>query len=513
MNSQKILFFIFLISNAVFSCLHAEDDSRPNILFIAIDDLKPMLGCYGDNIVQSPEIDRLAAQGTVFLNNQCQAPICGPSRASLLTGLRQDTTQVYDLKTKMRDVHPDILTLPEYFKNNGYETVGMGKIFDGRCVDNRKFQDKPSWSTPFTYHYGKLPSAAGFVNPKTVQWIKSQKDSKGDSIPVWSVKGIPPTEGTEDVPDNAYSDGAMADAAVEWIEAFAMVDQPFFLAVGFNKPHLPFIAPKKYWDLYKCDQFEIAEYQKVPDGTPDFTLQPGYEIRGRYDVPRKGPFSEALQLELIHGYYACVSYIDAQIGKILDALQTSGVADNTVIVLWGDHGWHLGDHSMWCKHSLYEQAARSPLVIVAPGQRAKGASVASPTEFIDIFPTLCELAGLDIPEQLEGVSLKPLLDYSNQKVRDVAMTQYFRTHDGKRLSGYSFRDERYRYTEWREILGATSKGDGPVVAVELYDYQVDPLETKNFAEVPAYGIIRDRMESAAAETLAQYGINAFTDSP
>ncbi|WPJ95172.1 sulfatase [Coraliomargarita algicola] len=478
----------------------------PNVLFIAVDDLKPMIGAYGDRTILTPQIDRLAARGTTFLNNHCQVAVCGPSRASLLTGLRPDTTQVYDLKTKMRDIHPDILTLPQHFKNNGYETVGMGKIFDPRCVDGRQYQDRPSWSVPFMYHYGKVESAAGFVNTKTIEWFRSQKDANGKAIPEWNIKGIPPVEGSEAVPDNAYSDGAMAEAAVEWIDKLAGADKPYFLAVGFHKPHLPFVAPKKYWDLYERDQFNVAAYQTAPAGTPEFTLQPGYEIRGKYDVPRQGTFPDDLQLELIHGYHACVSYIDAQIGKLLDALEASGEADNTIIVLWGDHGWHLGDHSMWCKHSVYEQATRSPLILVAPEQQQRGSFVQSPTEFTDLFPTLCDLAGLEHPEVLEGISLSSLLDEPEGRVRNVAMSQYARKAGRHDLVGYSFRSHRFRYTEWRIATGPGKKGDGPVYARELYDYVLDPLETRNLIEDLSNSRQLKQMEFEAKTLLEANGI-------
>ncbi|WP_269538672.1 sulfatase [Cerasicoccus fimbriatus] len=493
---------------ALFACLSLPGETtRPNVLFIAIDDLKPMLGAYGDTTIQTPQMDRLAQSGTLFLNNHCQEPICGPSRASLLTGQRPNTTKVNDLKTKMRDIQPDLITLPQHFKNNGYTTVGTGKIFDPRCVDGRQFQDKPSWSVPFTYYYGKLPSAAGFVNPDTIEWFKAQKNAKGETIPEWNVKGVPATEGTEDVADNAYSDGAMADAAVGLIKKYAAEDQPFFLAVGFQKPHLPFIAPKKYWDMYDRDAFELAEYQQAPDGTPDFTLQPGWELRGKYDVPKRGPLPDDLQRELIHGYHACVSYIDAQVGKLLDALETAGIADNTIVVLWGDHGWHLGDHSMWCKHSVYEQATRSPLIIFSPMQKDKAGRVAAPTEFIDIYPTLCELAGLEQPEALEGVSLAPLLDDDSGSVRDVAMSQHYRSPNGEKLTGYSFRGPRFRYTVWRENQPGKPLGSGPVVARELYDYELDPLETKNLVDNPDYATVVSQMETSAAKELARYGIH------
>ncbi|MGE9294768.1 MAG: sulfatase-like hydrolase/transferase, partial [Puniceicoccales bacterium] len=286
-------------------------------------------------------------------------------------------------------------------------------------------------------------------------------------------------------------------------DKLAQQDQPFFLAVGFQKPHLPFVAPKKYWDMYERDDFELAEYQQAPDGTPEFTLQPGWEIRGKYDVPKRGAFSDELQRELIHGYHACVSYIDAQVGKLLDALEQAGVADNTIGVLWGDHGWHLGDHSMWCKHSVYEQATRSPLIIFSPKQKDHGGRVLSPTEFTDIFPTLCELAELEQPNALEGVSLVPLMDDDSDAVREVAMSQYNRTPNGKNLVGYTFRDERYRYTEWRVAPGPNLPGGEEVFAQELYDYELDPLETKNLIDSPEYAYVLARLQASASNELGR----------
>jgi iduronate 2-sulfatase len=493
---------------SLFSHLPHLSANQPNVLFIAVDDLKPMLGCYGDDMVKSPNIDRLASQGTVFLNNQCQQAVCGPSRASLMTGMRPDSTKVYDLKTKMRDMNPDLVSLPEYFKNNGYETTGMGKIYDPRCVDGRKFNDKPSWSIPFQNVYGKAERIHGYANPETVARFKALKNEEGEALQRHEANNRPITEGSEDIPDNHYDDGAIAEAGVEMLKKLAAADKPFFLAVGFKKPHLPFVAPKKYWDLYQRSDFRVAEYQKVPEGTPEFTLQPGWELRSGYAAPKEGPIPEDMQLEMIHGYHACVSYIDAQVGKLMQALEESGEADNTIVVLWGDHGWHLGDHSMWCKHSVYEQAAIAPLIFVSPDQKAKNVKTKTPSEFTDIFPTLCELAGLPVPDNLEGVSLVPVMNDGSASVREISMSQYPRHADGKHLMGYSFRDERYRYTEWREAENKNSKGDGPVHARELYDYEKDPLETRNLIDDPEYAEVRKTLEAAAARELKRYGIGS-----
>lgn len=514
MNKRLVL---TALAAASLSPIPLRAAGHPNVLFIAADDLKPMLGCYGDVKVKTPNIDRLAARGTVFLNNQCQQAVCAPSRASLMTGVRADSTGVYDLQTRLRDIHPDILTLPQYFKSQGYETAGIGKIYDPRSVDGQKKDDPASWSIPYLEAYGSGDDVLGFLNPQTIaalkagdgeEGLKKKRKGKGDG----ENRLRPPTEGSEDVPDNAYDDGAIADVGVEWIGKLAASEKPFFFGVGFKKPHLPFVAPKKYWDLYDRKDFSVAPNSESPKGAPSFATQPGWELRSGYNVPAEGALPEELQRELIHGYYAAVSYMDAQVGKLLDALEKSGEEDNTIVVLWGDHGWHLGDHGIWCKHTNFEQATRAPLIISDPTQKAKGGRVTSPTEFTDIFPTLCQLAGLERPAQLEGVSLVPLLNDPNARVREVAMSQYPRAEKGTNLMGYTFRNDRYRYTEWRTAKDRKSKGDGPVVARELYDYEKDPLESENLIDQPDYAEARMQLEMLAAAELKKYGIGGSVEA-
>jgi len=480
--------------------------ARPNVLFIAVDDLKPMLGCYGDSRIETPQIDRLAEQGTTFLNAHCQQAVCGPSRASLLTGLRPDTTQVWDLKTKIRKILPDVVTLPQHFKANGYEAVGLGKIFDFRSVEGHVKDDPASWSRPYVVTEENPAAQMGFLNAEFVARAKKAKrENKGD----WNgmkkaLGGMPMVEGSEDVPDEAYDDGAFAKRAVELIGELAPKDpstgsgqgKPFFLAVGFKKPHLPFVAPKKYWDLYQRDEIELSKFQKMPAGAPEFHFQDSWELKnGSYTGVTREPglLPEAEQRELIHGYMACVSYIDAQVGKLLDALEKNGVADNTIVVLWGDHGWHLGDHGMWCKHTNYEQATRSPLIIAKRATGGKGAKSESPAEFTDIYPTLCELAGISKPKVLEGVSLVPVLDDPAASVREVAVSQYPRGGGKSELMGYAFRDKRYRYVRWLP----KGKPDAEAEAEELYDYQSDPLETRNLAADPNHAEAGVRMRALA----------------
>ena len=488
-----------LLSLTMLSTLALAD--RPNILFIAVDDLKPMLGCYGDTEILSPNIDKLAERGTVFLNNACQQSVCGPSRASLMTGTYPDTTKVYDLKTLIRKANPDTLTLPEYLKSKGYETTGCGKIYDPRSVG--KSFDAASWSLPFLQHPQQEYFADGIAKPDNgyhspaVQadnkafkaYLKKNGIKRSDKkayaeafakFPL--VKPI--TECMdEDLPDDAYDDGSFANCAIEQMDKLSKGDKPFFLAVGFKKPHLPFVAPKKYWDLYDRSEIELAPFQKMPEGAPDYAFQDSWELRSGYSAIPEGLMPEEMQREMIHGYRACVSYTDAQIGKVIDHLKALGLDKNTIIVLWGDHGWHLGDHGMFCKHTNYEQAVRAPLIFAVPGQATGGAKTESPSEFVDIFPTLCELAGLPVPKSCQGLSLVPILNNPKAIVHKAALEQFPR---GKDKMGYTLRNERYRYVKWVKMDYYGGERAGPMVANELYDYEKDPLETVNLAGNPEY---------------------------
>lgn len=422
---------------------------KPNVLFIAVDDLKPVLGCYGDQLAITPNIDRLASRGTVFLNAHCQWPVCGPSRASLMTSLRPEASGVMNLKTSMRAKNPDIVTLPQHFRNHGYNTAGTGKIYDPRCVDDRKTADAPSWSVPF-------------VMPKSPK--KADEEKRFALAP--------------DVTDSELTDGTIAAGGLKLMRQLSQSNKPFFLAVGFKKPHLPFIAPKKYWDLYQRDQFSLASHRGGIQNASGYSLHDSNEFRGYGGVPPNGPISDSLQQEAIHGYYACTSYVDALVGSLVRELESLGLDDNTTIVLWGDHGFHLGDHGMFGKHSTLEQATRVPLIVCPASSGTTIGKTTTPVEFTDIFPTLCELAGIETPTTIAGRSLKPVIDGTSDQVRDGALTVF----KSKGSIGYSFRSERYRYTEW------VNKFD-KVVATELYDYQVDPLETKNYAKVKRYDAV------------------------
>ena len=507
----------------------AQEKSKPNVLFIAVDDLKTVLGCYGDKIIKTPNIDRLAKMGTVFLNNYCQQAVCGPTRASLLTGMRPDVTKIRDLHTKMRDMNPDIVTLPEYFISQGYTTSGIGKIFHPSCVD-KKF-DPQSWSIPFLVakesdysngfpvqkHYQSPELKALTTKEEVVSTVengkgkkkgekKGEKNSKKEADDEEGARG--PAFECLDLPDDAYDDGVSAKLAVKQIEMLNAAKKPFFMAVGFRKPHLPFVSPKKYWDLYKREDMPVAEFQEHAANSKIFSYQypgeltnySGVKEFAKFDKNEANKFGLAIekQKELVHAYYAAVSYTDAQIGILLNTLEKLGTLNNTIIVLWGDHGWHLGDHDMWGKHTNYEQATKAPLIIAAPGLKA--GQTKSMTEFVDVFPTLCELSGGEVPAYLDGKSLVPVMKNNKASVKEYAMSQYPRkmdkadinkVEDGKgKLMGYSMRTEQYRYTVWlKNFTSDQVYSADKVYTKELYDYVKDPLEKVNVSDDTKYAAI------------------------
>ena len=482
---------------------YGQQTQKPNVLFLAIDDLKPVLACYGEKQVHTPNIDRLAKMGTIFMANYCQQAVCAPTRASLLTGQRPDYTQIWDLKTLIRDKVPNILTLPQYFKQQGYATSGIGKVFDSRSVD--KESDEISWSIPYLKlekneyakgfgkpfnSYYQAPANIDLINKIREEGIKNGLKDK--ELEDFVANGHRPLYEAIDVPDDAYVDGANTVKAIRQMGLLATGEKPFFMAVGLTKPHLPFVAPKKYWDLYDREKIKLAEFQELSKGTPEFAFQASNELVNQYILPSGermptgyAPKSTDLQKLLIHGYYASVSYTDAQVGLLLDALKDLKIDKNTIIVLWGDHGWHLGDHTMWAKHSNFEQATRTPLLISAPGfkgnQQVKGLS-----EFVDVFPTLSELAQLPIPQGLAGKSLVPMLKDPSVKLKEFAQSQYPRLND--KAMGYAIRTENYRMVMWfkGDFHQQKIEANNPVLGIELYDYQKDPLEKENLAEKPAY---------------------------
>ena len=459
--------------------------ASPNVLFIAVDDLRPELGCYGNKIVKSPNIDRIAARGMVFNHAYCAQAVCSPSRTAMMTGLRPDTTKVWDLETHFRVAQPDCITLPQHFKANGWHCAALSKIY------HNGFEDGRSWNEPHWYARGKS------VDTDLVDWTRQivtphdvnvseysqppdAKDARKKAGQLIKEGKAGPAFYASEKADEELPDGATAREAVKRLHAMKGKKEPFFLAVGFYKPHLPFVAPKKYWDLYNADDIPLPAIDHLPSGCPEFAGHNNSELHNYPGVPKGNPIPADFAKTLRHGYYACISYTDAQIGKVLDALEAEGLADNTIIVLWGDHGWQLGDHGLWHKHTNFEIAARAPLLISVPGAATAGRKCEAPVEFVDVYPTLADLCGLPAGSGLAGKSLKPYIENPGAPMQKPAISQYPRSTGEAQVMGYSIRTERYRATFWRERKGEK------IIATELYDEQNDPDETVSLADKPEH---------------------------
>jgi len=464
-GSVNIALFGLAITPA--AAQRSQVTQHPNVLFISVDDLKPLMAAYGDMMAITPGLDRLANEGITFQNCHVQQAISGPSRASMLTGLRPDKTKVRDLETDFRQVNPNAQSMMEYFVKSGYETAGTGKIFhEGSTGPGH---DAPSWSIPWVFD-----NAPTYVN------FTAEKGKKGPAIEC------------ADVPDNSYRDGVCAEEAIKLMHKLKAGQNPFFLAVGFHKPHLPFVAPKKYWDLYKREQFRTAPFQQKAIGSPDVAYHQSGELKQYTDIPKFNSYSEneldhlsiEKQKELLHGYYASTSYMDAQLLKVLNELDKLGLTDNTIVVLWSDHGWHLGDHGLWNKHSNFEQATRTCLIIRGVKGSQQNTKPTTMCELVDVFPTLCELTGIATPKYLDGISLVLAMKRPNAETRQYAFSQY----PQQKALGYSIRTKRFRYTEWVEYPFTTEKtySEAKVVASEMYDYDLDPLETMSIIDNLAY---------------------------
>lgn len=452
---------------------------RKNVLFIAVDDLRPELGCYGNEHIISPNIDRLADSGVVFTRAYCQQATCNPSRASLMTGLRPDSSKVWNLRVHFRDTVPDVVTIPQHFRANGYYAAAYGKIYHSQLPDPR------SWDEPNHWTKGTAVWSKGSLARLAEYQKRMRADGKRDAA-IARMRG-PATE-DEDVPDNRRIDGALADGAIAALKNLAKQQQPFFLGVGFTLPHLPFVPPKKYWEMYDPEAIAMAENTSRPGGSPAMAMNTMYELRDYIDFadtprPGRGLLSEAKRRRLKHGYYASVTFVDAQIGRLVKTLETLGIRKDTIIVVWGDHGWKLGEHGSWCKQTNYEIDTRSPLIVCNPEDKNNGRQCNALVEFVDIYPTLCDLAGLKKPEHLEGQSLVPLLEDVGGAIKDAAISQFYRRHLGVAYMGYAMRTSLYRYVEWREWAS------GEVESRELYDHQVDPDENVNVIKQAEYAAV------------------------
>ncbi len=445
---------------------------RPNVLLLLVDDLKPALGCYGDRHAHTPHLDKLAARGMRFELAYCNQAVCAPSRFTLMLGAHSTATGLYGLGNKLRRSHPKAVTMPQFFARHGYRTESMGKIFH---IGHGNEGDPESFSVPHFHdkviEYLDPASTEGGKLTREEAYFTNQQLDRIHSLPRGAA-----FEST-DSQDGEYADGRVAAEAVKRLQAAKKRSVPFFMAVGFVRPHLPFSAPRKYWDLHDPSKLPLARNEDHPAGSPKIAHKRAGEIAMYSPVPRRNEdYTVALKRKLVHGYYASVSYMDAQIGKVIAELDRLDLARNTIIALWGDHGFHLGDLGIWTKHTNYEQANRIPLLLVAPGVTKQGAVTRQLAESVDLFPTLAELAGLPapkVPQPLSGTSLVPVLNDPARRVRDHAFHCYPRRGG---VIGRAIRTERYRMVEWKKPGAPASTAQ-----YELYDYKDHPVEQKNLA--------------------------------
>jgi arylsulfatase A-like enzyme len=475
-------------------------DKNKNILFICVDDLRPELGCYGSDHVLSPNIDSIASDAAVFERNYCQVAVCNPSRSSMLTGRRPDDLAVWGLYEHFRELNKTATTMPQYFKENGFHSCAIGKIF------HNDRQDPVSWSEP-KLHIKGYPYDPDAVyrdedNREYLEFRKKEITNQGDSeryideYGEWYLKA----SATEciDAPDDIYYDGAQTDVAVEKLKQLATSDKPFFFGVGYYRPHLPFNVPKKYWDMYERENIDLAEFDTPPEGAPDMALNNMRELRGYTDFthvkhPKDAALNEDEARLLRHGYFASVTYVDTQIGKLTACLKELGLYDDTIIVLWGDNGWKLGDYGSWGKMTNYEQDTRVPLIIKPAGKNVDGEPLRKQiVESVDIFPTLCELAGIESPPNQAGTSLVPLILSSDREWPNIAYSQIFRygiwhAPDGREKMGYTIRTDKWRYVLWFDKESRTPE------AKELYDIQTQRLERVNLSGSPEFNEIENKL--------------------
>ncbi len=446
---------------------------KPNVLLILVDDLKPAMGCYGDNAAITPNMDALARRGMQFDMAYCNQAVCAPSRFTLMLGAHSTSTGLYGLGSNLRKAWPGAVTMPQYFAKHGYRTESLGKVFH---IGHGNQGDPESFSVP--HFHDKVIE---YLDPESTDGGKlTREEALFTNQKLGQIRSLPRGAAYESpvVNDTDYADGRVADETVKRLKAakqrLGKDGTPFFITAGFVRPHLPFSAPKKYWDMHDPANLPMPVNKAFPKDAPKVALKRGGEIAAFKPVPPNGEIDEELTRKLIHGYYASTSYVDAQIGKVTSALEQLGLAKETIVVLWGDHGWHLGDLSIWTKHTNFEQANRIPIIVIAPGLAKQGSATGQLAETVDLYPTLAELAGLPAPsgpQPIDGVSLVPVLKNPKARVRDHAFHAYPR---GK--LGRAIRTERYRLVEWKNHAKPDEAAE-----YELYDYQSDHNEMQNHA--------------------------------
>jgi iduronate 2-sulfatase len=490
---HSILFAIGCLAIIVVARSRVVAADPLNVLFVSIDDLRPELGCYGNREIKTPHLDQFSSSSTTFLRAYCQAAVCAPSRASVMTGLRPDSNRVWDLRGKFRVNLPDVVTIPQHFHAHGYHTVSMGKIFHNHMPDRVSFDEPDLRPKKYMtaemidrepesfYHDDALNAELALVRQTRLQ--RNPNAYAGGWAYGRSTESF-------DAPDNEFYDGAQTDLAIETLGRLKEKKQPFFLALGYYRPHLPFVAPTRYWELYDRDELSMASNPYVPKHSPIMAMNSCYELKGCYDLeyvkhPSETQLSDETARLLKHGYYASVSFVDACFGELMRGLTRLGLDQNTIVVVWGDHGWKLGEHGSWCKQTNYDIDVRVPLLVRVPGQGFTAGRCDQLVELVDLYPTLCDVAGIEIPAIMEGTSFKPLLSDPKLPWKDAAFSQFHRapkvTPDGGRYMGFSIVTSRHHYVEWRDWNHVTGVA-GDLVAVELYDSVADPDENTNIAQ-------------------------------
>ncbi len=479
--------------------------AKMNVILIAVDDLRTELAYYGDNQAITPNFNRLASYGIAFMNTYCQAAVSAPSRASLMTGLRPDSTQVWHLGDEFRKINPDIITMPQYFKNFGFHTVSIGKIFHNHMPDSISF-DEPdlrpeAYKTPELI---KRDAESFYVDEKLMDELDSVRAERIKIRTYGSSGGWGYGVSVEatDAADSLFYDGAQTELAIRKLRELKARNEPFYLALGFYRPHLPFSAPKKYWDMYNRDKIVLPENNYLPIGSPVMAADNNYELNACYDMKVKHPLFNKMSVDtallLKHGYLASVSFIDACIGKLLDELDRLDLTGNTVIVLYGDNGWKLGEHNAWCKQTNYIPDIKVPLIISSPQVKKKGKKSYALAELIDIYPTICDVVNIPKPSYLQGTSLKPLFKRPGRKWKSAAFSQIHRlpqrSLDGNRYMGYSMVTKRWHYVKWYGWNVETRSRMAPA-ATELYDLHKDYEENRNLAELKSYSGVISRLDN------------------